>query len=116
MNARTIAASDLTAQAEHLAAAMTENQAHAAFAAVVAQVNDIHGPMWSMDEARSAAAEQLLERLESAWGEGALTAMEKGLAKCLAVYVHDTDHPDLPDEEWAAIEHLLAALDAYVNR
>lgn len=95
---------------EELFPLLTLPERQALFGVLVAQLEDIHAPMWSLEEEALDAGEELLAGLDSSHGERPLTPLEKGLAGCLCVMVHDLDHPTLSEEQNALLEALLELL------
>lgn len=101
-----------TSEPVRFARTLTDDEAHAVWAALVAQVLDVHAPVWDLSEAEHAAAAALYDRLDNG---PALTATGWAVLKTLMYPVHDVDHPDLTDDEWAAADALLAVLDPDQN-
>jgi hypothetical protein len=90
---------------------LTRDETVACWAAMVALVEDVHAPQDQLTEVQWQAAEQVAAAIP--WP--AANAADRVLAIALMVMAGDIDPPDMPDEDWAAAERLLARLTAAVE-
>lgn len=93
-------------------AVLGRDETVACWAAMVAFVEDVHAPQYNLNEQQWQAA----ERVAGAIPDPPPSAEDRMLATALAVMTDEIDTPDLPDEDWAVADRLLADLTAALER
>jgi hypothetical protein len=110
---------DLSSEPEFSALdSMNTEDRHVLHNVLLAQVDDNHagGTMnWDADD--HFAAKKMFDTLEHRPDEIGLTPVQTRAALLSLMYVvHETDHSDLSDDEWAAAEHMLNHLSPEFGR
>lgn len=88
--------------------ALTPAQRKVVFAVTLAQIEDVHVVLWSLTPQECELAETMLGSLDGLPAPRAPLA--NALRASLAVLVHDIDHPDLAETEWAILDEVHHAL------
>lgn len=94
--------------ADRIVAELAGRQRWVAFAALLAQVEDVHvGGIWSFGQPEQDTAAAMFDELERS---GQRDPATEALLMSLAVPVHDIDHPALTSAQDAAAVRMLNAL------